>query len=652
MVDTLASLRLPLTDGSFDGLTVVYSRYERSEPFSFELFEGFDSLQVLTYSASIPMAVRMLKQFNSFECVFGYEGVLHDFGTILAFQKESANSLLVAIKGLNDDRKEFILEKVAAGHAQFFVVRDAIAHSKIYLLEAARRRRVIVGSANLSDRAFSGKQAETLLVFDDDDLAWEHYKFEYEKVRNHSSSEVTLSDLARTEVPLEDVPVVQQAKHCPDGLTIFVNSDDTTATVPVITRKVERLANQYNGVAKAVARPKGGRYDLNSKVIGTIVQLVKSHRGSDQEAEEPAWLSIFKDTGKVLLCGKEVTLEPDPEAVRSDVNCLVEHIENFNKGFHGNVPQHQRDYFMFMSWFYFSPFVCDLRNNALVKDEYIFDYPMFAILFGKPNAGKSELIKTLMQSMFGEWRFVQKDSFTASNLRSLLANRKRFPVVFDDMDRDRFTRHGTELIKDEILMLEEYPAFVLSMNAEVNSFPTEIIKRCLMLYTSASLPENSEARRDLHRSISTIRKRITTALYQEYLRRILDRLGAEGLPSDMLNFSSEVLAAIFTDHLIQPTPVWCTTQGIADYHGRKYERVQMELLKLYQTYRSIWEIRPDEVILRPPQQEALALRRDVPVWLLRPGSKGGQIILDRKGAEEFLGISFGRKPFLFWRRRT
>ena len=45
-------------------------------------------------------------------------------------------------------------------------------------------RRVIVGSANLSETAFSGRQAETLIVFDNDDTAWSHYVAQYEAVRS------------------------------------------------------------------------------------------------------------------------------------------------------------------------------------------------------------------------------------------------------------------------------------------------------------------------------------------------------------------------------------------------------------------------------------------------------------------------------------
>lgn len=642
------SLQMSGTDLGLYGLNVVYANFNRSEPFSMEVFQGFQSLRVLTYSASVPMIFRMLNIFERVECIFGYEGILQDFGTILAFQKDLEDRLLVAVKALDDERKTFILEKITQGQAKFFVVKDAVAHSKIYLLENQDEKRVIVGSANLSERAFSGRQAETLLVFDDEG-GWQHYSQEYEMVRLQASNEVTLPGLELSEVLLEDIPVVQQAKQAQNGLTLYVNTDVTAATVPTIVRKVEKLADHYNNVTKAAIKPKAGRLELTPKIMGTIVQLVKSHRASEKETQKSTWLSIYRDTRKIFLSGKEIHLEVSPEALRSDVACIIEYFENFKKGFHGNVAQHQKDYFMFMCWFYMAPFICDLRNNAIVNDKFIFDYPMFAIVFGKSNSGKTSLIQTLMMSMFGEWSFVDKEYFTSSNLRGLLASRKRFPVVFDDVDRKRFTNHGADVVKDEVFMLEEYPPFVLSMNAESHSFNTEIIKRCLMLYTSASLPENAQTTRELYQSVSRIRNSLSNALYREYLRRVLELLSEDDLPADMLHFSSEVLISILRENYDAPLPDWCKTMKIADYQSKKYERVQADLRKLYETNRAIWEVRRDEVIIRVPQMETYSFRRDIPDWILRPGSKAGQIVLERRALEEFLEISFRRWRFPFWK---
>ena len=89
--------------------------------------------------------------------------------------------------GLRDERHLHILEKVHAGQARFRVLRKAIAHAKVYLLSSSDgRNRVIVGSANLSEQAFSGRQPETLVTFDDDEAAWRHYNQMYDAIRGLS----------------------------------------------------------------------------------------------------------------------------------------------------------------------------------------------------------------------------------------------------------------------------------------------------------------------------------------------------------------------------------------------------------------------------------------------------------------------------------
>lgn len=245
---------------------------------------------------------------------------------------------------------------------------------------------------------------------------------------------------------------------------------------------------------------------------------------------------------------------------------------------------------------------------------------------------------------------MEKTQFTRTNLRDLLYTTKRFPVVFDDIEKKRFTDHATDMIKDETFLLEEYPAFVLSMNAEDHSFSTEIRKRCLILYTKASLPDNTGAAKVLFTSVKRIQHRLSTALYREYLRRVLGRLAVEPFPRDMIQFSSEIVTAIFAEAAQAALPPWCCVMTNDDYQGRKYEKIQAELLKLYETNPKIWEVRRDEVVLRVQQADVFGLRKEIPDWLLKEGSKAGNIVMDRIHLEEFLNISFKAKWWRFFRR--
>ena len=79
--------------------------------------------------------------------------------------------------------------------AHFRVLRKSIAHAKLYLLSGRDgRRRVVIGSANLSEQAFSGNQPETLVVFDNDEAAWNHYNRMFDEIRDSASDEVPLPE--------------------------------------------------------------------------------------------------------------------------------------------------------------------------------------------------------------------------------------------------------------------------------------------------------------------------------------------------------------------------------------------------------------------------------------------------------------------------
>src|SRR6266496_5987831 len=646
MMERLLSSEQPDLDK--DTLRVVYAQYLRYEKFTDALFDSFSSLQVLTYSASIPMLMKMLNRFDTVECIFGCEKILLDFSDILAAQKVICENLLTVIQSLDDTRKQFLLEKVYQGKARFYVVKDAISHAKIYLLKCDNRRLVLVGSANASERAFSGKQAETLIAFEDE-LAWNYYQREYDLVKRSASSEIALSNLNSThaELLLEELPLMQEAQQSKTGLTVLINRDVAATTVPIVIRTVEKLADHYRPQIQPLTKPQHGQVHLTREIVGKIVQLVKSQKRTEQ-TQEPTSLSLFRDTQKVLLSGREISLSPSWTDVQSDVACFIEYFENFRKGFLGDVAQHQKDYFLFLCWFYFSPLICDLRNQAIVEQGYIFDFPLFAVLYGKSNCGKTRLIETVMKSMFGYFSFVEKGYFTRTNLWDLFRSNKRFPVVFDDVEKKRFTDHAMDIIKDETTLQEEYPAYVLSMNAEDHSFSTEVRKRCLILYTRASLPDNTDLAKDLFKSVKSIQRRVSTALYREYLRRVLDRLSNDPLPLDILKFSSEILTAIFGESSVMPLPEWCNVVCMKDYQGRKYEKIQTELLSLYEMNPKIWEIRRQEVILRIPPNESYGLRREIPDWLLKEGSKGGSIVLARKPLEEFLDMSFKRGWWRFF----
>ena len=642
---------LGLDDGV--GLRVVSARFLDEQKFNWDLFDGYDSLRALTYSASIGAIVAMLDKhsFIKFECVFGYEGTLGDMKNVLAFQKVVVGDTRAAIMGLKDERHIHVLEEVHAGRARFWVVRKHIAHAKLYLLSNPDgRTRVIIGSANLSERAFSGNQSETLVKFDDDEEAWHHYNRMLDEVRDSASDEIPLPNdrISNAEIEISETPVMADL-----SATLVIeppSAEEVEVTAPAQVLRVEKVAAVIGPrVSAAIPAIRNGRQRITPEVKREIsrIRLVKSAEEADSR-----YLSFDRTNRSALLSGERFPLEWDNESVRTDATLLTDYFKNYEGAFEGDVPRLQQDYFTLMAWLYFSPFMCDMRSLSLLQDSDVIRYPSFAIIFGKSNCGKTSLVDTLLTSMFGYAHTVDKRSFTTSQLRGLQHGFKRFPVVFDDIGRNAFNRHGRDMIKDEMLpLVTEYPGFILSMNAEPQSFPDEVVKRSMMIYTTTALPpHNEELRQKLQGRVQEMRRGLKGHLYRRYLSAIMDRVDDERLPEDWLALSSSVLSSIFSDAKGGSPPRWCQAVTWFDYAEKRYDRVKARLDNLLRlsayakgegAVPNGWTIEGDKIIVWE-QRDAFGRRgfdwEDVPSTLIDDEASGGdRTVLHRASLDEFLG---------------
>ena len=641
---------LDIDDGT--GLRVVNARFESERKFDWDVFSGYDSLRVLTYSVSVDAIVRMLDRysFSCFECVFGYEGIIRDMKDVLAFQNVVVGDTRAAIMGLTDERHLGILEKVHSGLASFRVLRKHVAHAKLYLLSAEDgRTRVLVGSANLSERAFSGRQPETLVMFDDDESAWEHYNSMFDRIRDSASDEIEIpkEKITKARIEIPDTPVMNTVNGA-----LIIEPPETAEierSVPAQVERVEKVMATFGPALSAAIPPaRNGRQQITQEVRRQInrVRLVKS---ADEVSTRD--LHIDRTTGQATLAGEAFPLTWEDGSVRTDAELLLEYFDNYS-AFEGDVDRLRRDYFTLMTWLYFSPFICDMRSLALVRDSDVVRFPSFGIVFGKSNCGKTSLVDTLMTSMFGYANTVDKRSFTTSRLRGLQHSYKRFPVVFDDIGRRAFNQYGRDMIKEELQPpVSEYPCFVLSMNAEPQSFPDEIVKRSLMVYTTTALPPHDEpTRQRLQGDIQRMRRGLTGHLYRRYLFEMMDRMDSDHLPDDWLVDSSEAISGIVADATQSPPPEWCRRLTWEGYAEKRYDRVKEALTNLLRPAAyakkegegaSGWTIDGQTIIVWEPRDafgRSTFDWEDVPSTLVnQDASRGGITVLHRNSLERFIG---------------
>ena len=189
------------------------------------------------------------------------------------------------------------------------------------------------------------------------------------------------------------------------------------------------------------------------------------------------------------------------------------------------------------------------------------------------------------------------------------------------------------------------------MNAEPQSFPDEVVKRSMVVYTTTALPpHNEELRQRLQGRIQEMRRGLTGHLYRRYLTETMDRIDDERLPEDWLALSSGVLSSIISEATVGPAPLWGQPVTWFDYAEKRYDRVKARLDSLLRASAHArsegevpngWMIEGDKIVVWE-QRDAFGRRgfdwEDVPSTLIDEEASGGnRTVLQRTSLEEFLG---------------
>ena len=204
------------------------------------------------------------------------------------------------------------------------------------------------------------------------------------------------------------------------------------------------------------------------------------------------------------------------------------------------------------------------------------------------------------------------------------------------------------------------------MNAEPHSFPDEVVKRSMTIYTTTALPAHDEhLRQHLQSRIQQIRSDLTGHLYRRYLVDVMARLEDDRLPEDWLALSSGVLSSILAEAADGPAPRWCREVTWLRYADKRYDRVRARVLALLREAAHArregdtpngWTIEGDKVIVWE-QRDAFGRRGfgwdDLPSTLIDEASSGGdRTVLHLTGLERFLGQRLRPRSRWWTRRRS
>jgi len=624
-----------------------------------ELFSGFDTLHAITYSSGIDFVYQLIDLFEQAEILFGCDEVIsYSLQEVMAYQCKMVERMRDTASKIKLD----LVSRIENGTLRFFVARSVFSHEKLYLLSAQDgRKRVIMGSANLSRSAFGGYQRENICYVDGDaayDWYWDCYCLLREGCTDQISKETLLC--ADDGANLEELPIARTIK-AKKALVL-----QPTEKAKEEVRFVLDVKNLASKLAPSMPKPdKKGKLMLSPEKIKSIRRQVVAAQTQEKELQsEYPQLEVFPDEMLVRLNGVNLDLHPSAVEIQKDVSLFLKYMAGYEK-FHGDVTSMQRRYFEFANWFFCSPFLACMRDMAVRYNQNLLPYPVFGLVYGQSKAGKTSFLETLLKMMIGQKTKISAPDFTRSSIEGLKRTVKGAPIIVDDLTNTRFNQHAIETIKNDDFgvadKLLHYPAVVISANEDVKAVAPEVIRRTVICRVQAGLTNTEVMRSSI---VRTVQREVGTALYREYLRRMLGIVselleemksdGSESAP-DILAESSRVLEEIFREYAETPCPSYIRLLTLEDYFSEKVtgSYAIKTIRNAWNTSRSSFEIsdRNNEIRYNAGATwEADRILKELPETL-EPHKSREWVVMNLDEARTFFDIPFKKSWLDRFRKR-
>lgn len=542
-----------------------------------DLFEGFDELYGITFSSGIGFMEKVMDMFDHVEMIFGCEDIVdNDIAAVMAMETKSVE-LIAKSKSAKK-----MAERIDNGSLVISVSRDTRSHEKVFALKSKDGRvRVITGSANMSASAFCGLQREDIVCFDDQE-AYEHYRDRFDTFQHNCADNVNQKVLlALEENPdyvrdnVEEVPIIKTIEM---NKMVILEPDETEESETVIVADIKGLEAEMKPLLPK-QKKENGKLILTGEFTRAFRRKYTEHANVKKEkAKKLPKLHIDYENEKLLFNEKEMNLHPTAEQIRSDLRCLESYMSSLSV-FYGDWQQSQKDYYLFMNWYFASLFMPYLRYVGSKNNYEVTPFPVYGIIYGDSNGGKSTFVKLLSKLMCGtKIPMNSSNDFTSGNIENLKRACEGLPINIDDLAKAQYDAHYEKVIKDDSWGIAEgfinYPAVTISTN-KIASFKSDISKRTVVCFIGSTLDKESGAKNS--KRINESMRQATASLYCEYVRRMLDRVvgmteemktADDDYFPDIFNVSSMVLGEIF-DEYSDSSPEYVSELSYSDYFGDK-----------------------------------------------------------------------------------
>ncbi len=574
---------------------------------------AFDELSIVTFVSSPKFFFQSIKPFKTVTLILGIE----DNESISRFYFDP-----VAQNDFYKDADEETISKIKSGNLKIFFSRlNTSIHSKLYILKnsSTGRTRIIIGSANFTENALSGKrQFEEILIFDDSHnrilTGYYEERFNYilencidfipERLKKKIKEGVSLININLNEDEYVEA-LKDNVKKINQTITI---TEDTARELDILKKSLHNdeekakntleSINHTRTIFEAVSKNKEGVTAIITPSEVTRKKesiILKTFTREEKKAYTDSRVvftyvsnaeSIFR---KDLSSGHSINyaVKADVQTIKDKIDLLDRFIAAYDEFTINQVKETKLRIFETILYSFVSPYIWKMRDEYARldnKDEARASVPIFLLIAGQSQSGKTHLIKFISRILgnYGQYyhftkqgRLSSLDHINPQIIDNYLYEENLTPVFVDEITKEYFSSlssvtsnyMGEEYVK-KITNTREgiFPSIIATSNTDFSA-NAQVIRR--IYYIQLNNPFDPEKKSRTASYFNDIYESFGTELFQDFQFRLSKKF-KEGLHFDQEDFL-HVGRSIFLEYFVEigmPVPAWYSTGRIDDYYLR------------------------------------------------------------------------------------
>lgn len=593
--------------------------------------EVYDELVAVSYVSSARFFSKVVKGFVSVQFVLGIPDAefLNNFARNI--QKFiDIRQRITFWNELEESIKEEIQQKRITLRFTTFGTPPISIHSKIYLLRNQKtdKYRVIIGSANFTQKAFASKnQFEELMIFDDNPELYQIYFERFKKIYANTSDYIPEECLRKKDlkqaVYADDPEVLKKVlleELEKKRTTIFISKEvmEEIEAAPIEITYHQELADVTLQIVKSVTKStKTGGYTLanNLRKKATAIKTFISRTSKHSFDNDGRVLLQYDRREKRLFVGNKENSElhplsqlASPQEIQQSLMVINRFIEAYKEfAIHPKLANQAR-VFEAILYAFCSPFIWKMREDYVQqegRESVRAIFRPFLIIAGRARSGKTTALEfiSILLGHHGKRYFSYREIEKSGILLDYFESSNVYPILVDEIFTNFFTskdqRKGEALIKHVSNAVKDtHPVLIATTNQTNFSINGQVLRR--VYYIEINNVFDDSKTHESNRYLGDILASANNSLFKDFTAR-MSELIADGEKfyevDDMLYTARQIFKTYYKEAYLD-LPEWFSETTFMDYAPRLLgsERGRRLWQNTFKAYREAFTEQTEETL--------------------------------------------------------